>query len=110
MHVEIKSRLTTVRCLSRKSPLITDKQTNYAVFVGFFPGGGKNHGKNRPGKNRFWTGFFHLGGKKTPGFWTAKSGKNLEKIGFGQVFSAVLEKIPFFFVQNAKTEIMWTPN
>ena len=32
------------------------------VFVGFFQGR-KNHGKNqkkkiRPGKNRFWTGFF----------------------------------------------------
>ena len=34
--------------------------------------------------------------EKTLGFWTAKSGKNLEKIGFGQVFSAVLEKIPLF--------------
>ncbi len=22
-------------------------------------------GKNRPGKNRFWTGFFHIGGKNT---------------------------------------------
>ncbi len=34
--------------------------------------------------------------EKTPGFWTAKSRKNTGKIGFGQVFSAVLEKIPFF--------------
>ena len=33
---------------------------------------------------------------KTHGFWTAKSGKNPKKIGFGRVFSAVLEKIPFF--------------
>ncbi len=58
------------------------------MFVGFFQGAEKTMvktAKNRPGKNRFWTGFFHLGGKK-----------DLEKIGFGRVFSAVLEKIPFF--------------
>ena len=38
------------------------------VFAGFFQGVEKTMvktGKNRPGKNRFWTGFFHLGGKNT---------------------------------------------
>ena len=34
--------------------------------------------------------------EKTPKFWTEKNGKPPEKIGFGQVFSTVLEKIPFF--------------
>ena len=42
-----------------------------AVFVSFFPVGGKNHGKNRPVKNRFWT----------PRFWTEKAEKNQKKIG-----------------------------
>ncbi len=40
--------------------------------------------------------------EKTPGFWMAKSGKNQEKIGFGQVFSAFSEKY-LFSVQNANT-------
>ncbi len=38
------------------------------VFAGFFQGVEKTMvktGKNCPGKNRFWTGFFHLGGKNT---------------------------------------------
>ncbi len=38
------------------------------VFVGIFQGAEKTMvktGKNRPGKNRLWTGFFHLGGKST---------------------------------------------
>ncbi len=38
------------------------------------------------------------------GFWTEKSGKNPEKIGFGRVFSAVPEKIPYF---RPKPEHCW---
>ncbi len=34
--------------------------------------------------------------EKTPEFWTAKSGKNLEKIGFGQVFFRRPGKNTFF--------------
>ncbi len=39
-----------------------------SVFAGIFQGAEKTMvktGKKRPGKNRFWTGFFHLGGKNT---------------------------------------------
>ncbi len=38
------------------------------MFVGFFQWAEKTMvktGKNCPGKNRFWTGFFHQGGKNT---------------------------------------------
>ena len=38
------------------------------MFAGFFRWVEKTMektGKNRPGKNRFWTGFFRLGGKNT---------------------------------------------
>ena len=41
---------------------------NSSVFAGFFQGVEKTMvktGKKRPGKNRFWTGFFQLGEKNT---------------------------------------------
>ncbi len=84
------------KCLQVTAPLCGAWTS---VFAGFFPGGGKKHGKKRKKtvleKIGFGQVFSTKAEKKTPGFWTAKSGKNLEKIGFGQVFSAVLEKIPF---------------
>ena len=53
-------------------------------------------GWDKGGKNSIWFGKRRKKTGKNPRFWTAKRREKTEKIGFGQVFSAILEKIPFF--------------